>query len=282
MPGFYGHAAFLVMMRGGCIVTFDDSDLTYSLAAGEVMLLPRGSGCIIQDHPASPVVDFMEIKTGGPPHGEVWNYGGGGALTSILMGCFEFDTHLKNPLIESLPGVIYLKASELQSEPWFDTTLRFLASETINNRPGSDILIGRLTDIFFIQVVRTFMMQHKECGKTAGWLRGLADPEIGQSLRLIHEKPAAPWTVASLAKEVGLSRTSFAVKFSNILNQTPIDYLTSWRMQEAVSLMEKGEDSMPRIAASVGYTSEAAFAKAFKREVGEAPGAFRRRVFVAV
>lgn len=281
MPGFAGHASFLVMMRGGCVVSFPDSDVTYSLAAGEVMLLPRGSGCVIQDQLSSPVADFLEVQTGGPPHGEVWNYGGGGALTSILMGCFEFDTHLKNPLIESLPGVIYLKANELQSEPWFDTTLRFLASETINSRPGSDILIGRLTDIFFIQVVRTFMMQHKECSKTAGWLRGLADPEIGQSLRLIHEKPGAPWTVAALAKEVGLSRTAFAVKFANILSQTPIDYLTSWRMQEAVSLMEKGEDSMPRIASTVGYTSEAAFAKAFKREVGEAPGAFRRRVFAA-
>jgi|AGTN01.3.fsa_nt_gi AraC-type DNA-binding domain-containing proteins len=278
MPGFAGHAAFLVMLRGGCLVSFEDSQVSYSMAAGEVMLLPRGSGCVIQDHVTSEIVDFLKVNTGSPPRGEIWNYGGGGALTSILMGCFEFDLHLRNPLIESLPGVIYLKAAQLQSEPWLDTTLRFLASETANSRPGSDILVSRLTDMFFIQVVRAFMMLHKDCMKTTGWLKGLADPEIGQALRLIHERPAAPWTVANLAKEVGMSRTTFAVKFASILNQTPIDYLTSWRMQEAVSLMEKGEGSMPVIASAVGYTSEAAFAKAFKRELGESPGAFRRKV----
>lgn len=280
MPGFQGHAAFLVMMRGGCVVSFDDTEDVYSLAAGEVMLLPRGSGCIIRDNPNSAVANFEELKTGPPPRGEIWHYGGGGALTSILMGCFEFDIHLKNPLIESLPGVIYLKAAQLQSEPWLETTLRFLASETANNRPGSDILIGRLTDMFFIQIVRAFMMQHRDCANSTGWLKGLGDPEIGAALRLIHERPSAPWTVASLAKEVGMSRTTFAVKFASLIQTTPMDYLTSWRMQEAVSLMERGEESIAGIASAVGYTSEAAFAKAFKREVGEAPGAFRRMLFV--
>jgi len=279
MPGFAGHAAFLVMLRGGCLVSFDDSAETYSLAAGEVLLLPRGSGCNIQDSAGSELAEFLTVKPGPAPRGEVWHYGGGGALTSILMGCFEFDMHLKNPLIESLPTIIYLKAAELQSEPWLDTTLRFLAAETANTRPGSDILVGRLTDMFFIQVVRAFMTQHRACTKTTGWLKGLSDPYISEALRLMHEKPAAPWTVATLAKEVGLSRTAFAVKFSDVLQQTPIDYLTSWRMQEAVSLMERGTESIGGIAESVGYTSEAAFAKAFKREVGEAPGAFRRRVF---
>lgn len=281
MPGFAGHAAFLVMLRGGCVVSFDDTNETYSLAAGEIMLLPRGSGAIIRDSPSSAVADFMEVKSGPPPRGEVWKYGGGGALTSILMGCFEFDMHLKNPLIESLPGVIYLKADQLQTEPWFETTLRFLASETASNRPGSDILIGRLTDMFFIQIVRAFMMLHKDCTETTGWLKGLSDPQIGSALRLIHEQPAAPWTVASLAREVGLSRTTFAVKFSSLMKETPMDYLTRWRMQEAVTLMEKGEESIPAIATAIGYTSEAAFAKAFKREVGEAPGAFRRKLVAA-
>lgn len=278
MPGFDGHAAFLVMLRGGCVVTFEESLTSYSLAAGEVMLLARGKGCVIQDNPNSIITRFEEVAGKRPPKGEVMRFGGGGALTSILMGCFEFDSHLKNPLIESLPNVIYLKAHELQSEPWLETTMRFLAAETGNDRPGSDILIGRLTDMFFIQLVRAFMTQHKNCSELPGWLRGLGDPEIGAALRLMHESPSAPWTVASLAREVGLSRTTFAVKFSDMLKTTPMDYLTSWRMQEAVSMMEKGEESVSKIAGAVGYTSEAAFAKAFKREVGEAPGAFRRKL----
>lgn len=278
MPGFQGHAAFLVMLRGGCVVSFEDSKDTYSLAAGEVMLLPRGSGCVIQDNATSAVSDFFDVKPGPGPRGEIWHHGGGGALTSILMGCFEFDMRVKNPLVESLPGVMYLKAEQLQSEPWLDTTMRFLASETASNRPGSDILVGRLTDMLFIQIVRAFMTQHKDCAGSTGWLKGLADPEIGAALRLIHEKPSAPWTVATLAKEVGMSRTTFAVKFANLMTSTPMDYLTSWRMQEAVSLMEQGEESVSAIASAVGYTSEAAFAKAFKREIGAAPGAFRRNV----
>ncbi len=282
MPGFQGHAAFLVMLRGGCVVSFDDTNDRYSLAAGEVMLLPRGSGCVIQDNSDSQILDFLEVRPGPAPRGEIWRYGGGGALTSILMGCFEFDTHLKNPLIESLPGVMYLKADQLQSEPWLDTTMRFLASETASNRPGSDILIGRLTDMFFIQIVRAYMMQHKDCAGSTGWLKGLADPEIGVALRLIHEHPASPWTVASLAKEIGMSRTAFAVKFAKMMSATPMDYLTLWRMQEAVSLMEKGEDSVSAIANAVGYSSESAFAKAFKREVGEAPGSFRRKLMAGV
>lgn len=278
MPGFQGHAAFLVMLRGGCVVSFDDSSDKYSLAAGEVMLLPRGSGCVIQDSESSAVADFLEVKPGPPPKGEIWHYGGGGALTSILMGCFEFDMRVKNPLVESLPGVMYLKSEQLQSEPWLDATMRFLASETASNRPGSEILVGRLTDMFFIQIVRAFMTQHKDCTGSRGWLKGLADPEIGTALRLIHERPSAPWTVASLAKEVGMSRTTFAVRFANVMDSTPMDYLTSWRMQEAVSLMERGDESVSVIANAVGYTSEAAFAKAFKRELGAAPGAFRRNV----
>lgn len=282
MPGFQGHAAFLVMLRGGCVVSFDDSSDKYSLAAGEVMLLPRGSGCIIQDNSNSVIADFLDVRPGPAPKGEIWHYGGGGALTSILMGCFEFDMRVKNPLVESLPGVMYLKAEQLQSEPWLDATMRFLASETASNRPGSDILVGRLTDMFFIQIVRAFMTQHKECASSTGWLKGLADPEIGAALRLIHERPAAPWTVASLAKEVGMSRTTFAVRFANIMTSTPMDYLTSWRMQEAVSLMEQGEVSVSSIATAVGYTSEAAFAKAFKREIGAAPGTFRRNVLARI
>lgn len=215
-----------------------------------------------------------------PPRGTVFKIGGGGALTSLVMGCFEFDSPGKNPLIAGLPEVIYLKADQLQSEPWLENTLRSLASECSQNRPGSDILISRLTDVLFIQSVRAFISQIRHCEESTGWLKALSHPDIGTALSLIHKRPEAPWTVASLAAAVGMSRTSFATKFNSLVTSTPIDYLTTWRMQKALLLMHQGEDNLSVIASAVGYTSETAFSKAFKRELGEAPGGFRKKMLV--
>lgn len=280
-PGHPGHSAFLMMLRGGCLASVDGAPEPFSLAGGELILLPHGAGCIIQDRPDSHVTPIEQIIAAPPGKSDVVRFGGGGALTSLLMGCFEFDTRATNPLIESLPGVIYLTAEHLKSEPWLETTLRLLVSEKSESRPGSDTLISRLTDMIFIQIIRAYVTQIKNCSEAPGWLRALADDQIGSALNLIHEQPGAPWTVASLASAVGMSRTSFAMKFTSLVTNSPMDYITSWRMQRAVHLMESGQDNMAEIARSVGYTSEAAFAKAFKREIGEAPGAFRRNVWKA-
>lgn len=276
LPGHPGHSAFLMVLRGSCLVSVEGSGDSLSLAGGELLLLPHGAGCVIQDRPDSQVVAIEQVVAEPPGRADVVRFGGGGALTSLLMGCFEFDMHAKNPLVESLPSVIYLKAEHLQSEPWLETALRQLVSERSQNRPGSDTLISRLTDMIFIQIIRAYITQIKKCTEAPSWLKALADDQIGAALNLIHEQPAAPWTVASLASAVGMSRTSFATRFTSLVTSPPMDYLTAWRMQQAVNLMESGEDSMAAIARSVGYSSEAAFAKAFKREIGEAPGAFRR------
>jgi AraC-like DNA-binding protein len=196
----------------------------------------------------------------------------------VLMGCFAFDTRMNNPLVACLPGVIYLQAQHVQSEPWLDTTLRMLASEGSHNHPGADTFISRLTDMIFIQIMRAYITQIQDCSEAPSWLRALADEHIGAALNLMHAKPDAPWTVASLAHAVGLSRTSFAMKFTALVAQSPMSYLTSWRMQQAVHVMESGAENTAHMARLVGYTSEAAFAKAFKREMGEAPGAFKRKV----
>ena len=205
-------------------------------------------------------------------------FGGGGALTSLLLGCFAFDSRMNNPLVACLPGVIYLQAQHVQSEPWLDTTLRMLASEGESHRPGADIFVSRLTDMIFVQIMRAYITQIKDCSEAPSWLRALADEHIGAALNLMHAHPEAPWTVASLAHAVGLSRTSLAMKFTALVARSPMGYLTSWRMQQAVHMIESGEESMTHMARLVGYTSEAAFAKAFKREMGETPGAFKRKV----
>jgi AraC-like DNA-binding protein len=278
LDGNSHHVSFFMLLRGSCILQFDQSDERYSLAGGELIVSPRGVGCTLQDALGSPVLNIRDVC---PPPNEGSSFlriGGGGALTAMIMGCFQFDTVGNNPLVAGLPPVIYLKADQLQSEPWLENTLRSLAAETSQKRPGSEILVSRLTDILFIQTIRAFIGQIRNCEETVGWLKAIADPQIGQALSLIHERPEAPWTVSSLATAVGMSRTSFATKFTNLVTNTPIDYLTSWRMQKALRAMHDGEENLSEIALEVGYSSEAAFAKAFKREFGESPGAFRRHV----
>ncbi len=267
-----------MLLRGNCLLTFEGMPEPFSLAGGELIISPRGVGCTLQDSLSSPILPLEQVSTAPPPRGATFKFGGGGALTSLVMGCFEFDSVGKNPLIAGLPGVIYLKAEQLQSEPWLEYTLRALAAEAAQNRPGSDILMSRLTDVLFIQSIRAFISQIKNCEETTGWLKALLDPEIGAALSLIHERPEAPWTVASLANAVGMSRTSFATKFTSLVTNTPIEYVTSWRMQRALNFMRQGQDNLSVIASSVGYKSEAAFAKAFKRELGESPGGFRKKM----
>jgi AraC-like DNA-binding protein len=253
-----GHLSFLAPVRGSCIATFDGIPEPFVLSGGELLLAPKGIGCTLQD--------------------AAFKFGGGGALTSMLMGCFQLESFGTNPLLVSLPGAIYLNTTQLQSEPWLEATVRLLIAEAGQARPGSDILVGRLADILFIQTIRAYMSQVSRCPESTGWLKAISDTHLGPALCLIHERPEAPWTVDSLANSVGMSRTSFATKFAAAVSASPIEYLTSWRMQKALRMMAEGEDNLATISSAVGYTSEPAFSKAFKRVIGESPGGFRKKL----
>lgn len=278
VQGREGHAGFAVVLRGGCIARVQGSKEKLSLASGELILMPHGAGYVVRDRAGSPVTPIDHILAEPAAPGEPLRFGGDGALSSLLIGCFEFDTGLRNPLIESLPDVVYLQSRDLQFEPWLDVLLKMLVSEGSQRRPGSDILVSRLTEMIFVQIIRAYVTHTRGCKESPSWLRALADPEIGAALNLIHSQPEAPWTVASLAGEVGLSRTAFAVRFSSIVGESPLSYLTSWRMQQAIKLMQSGRENLAFIAGEVGYGSEAAFAKAFKRVVGRPPGAYIREL----
>lgn len=197
------------------------------------------------------------------------------SATSLMLGCFTLDANQRNPFIASLPDVIHLNSDHVGSETGLESTIRLLTSEVAGNGPGGDILVGRLSEAILVQIIRAYITQIKNCKETPGWLKAIADPQIGSALSLIHEKPEAPWTVASLADAVNMSRTSFATRFASLVNETPIDYLTSWRMQKAVTLLRDGDANVEYIGSAVGYTSRAAFAKAFKKEFGRSPGEFR-------
>lgn len=277
MPDAQGHVRLFAVVRGGCLLQFkgESKPISISLAAGELVLCCKDLSCDVTDAAGSAVVPIQEIATEMPTRGHVLKLGGNGAHSSLMMGCFTLDAQRTNPFVASLPSIIHLSSQQVQCEPGLETGLRLLISEVSGSGPGGDILVNRLSDAIFVQIIRAYIAQIKRCKETPGWLKALADPEIGAALNLIHEKPDAPWTVATLADSVNMSRTSFATKFATLVGQTPIDYLTSWRMQKAVVLIRDEKANVEEIASAVGYTSRAAFSKAFKKEIGQSPGEYR-------
>lgn len=278
LPAAQGHVGLFMVVRGGCLVQFEGEEETISLAAGELVLSRKDVGAELKDAPNSVVLPIEQVSSAMPARGRVLELGGGGASSSLMAGCFILDAHQHNPFMTSLPNIIHLTSQRVQAEPGLESTIRLLISEVSGSGPGGDILVNRLSDAIFVQVVRAYIGQIKQCKETPGWLKALADAEIGPALNLIHEKPEIPWTVATLADAVNMSRTSFATKFAAVVKTTPIDYLTSWRMQKAIALMRDGEANVEYISNAVGYVSRAAFAKAFKKELGESPGEYRNKL----
>ena len=274
-----GHVGFLMLVRGGCLLEIEGQQ-AISMGAGDLVLSPMGKGYCIKDTAESDAVDFMEVITSNGTNNKKITWGGNGTKSSLIIGCFQFETSMHNPLLTSLPEILYVKAEELESEPWLDMTFRFLAAETSADRQGTSAIISRLADLLFIQGVRAHISQLKECPKSTGFLKAIADPQIGKAISLIHANPEAPWTVASLAAAVNMSRSSFAARFTQLMNTSPVDYVTSWRMQKAEDLLSQGHVNPSEIAPLIGYQSEAAFRKAFKRETGRTPGTVRKAVSV--
>jgi len=281
LPSAQGHVRLFMVVRGGCLIDFEGDGEPISLAAGELVLSRRDGTAEFKDAPNSAVLPIEEIACAMPARGRALQLGGGGASSSLMVGCFILDAQQHNPFMMSLPDVIHLTSQRVQAEPGLESTIRLLISEVSSSGPGGDILVNRLSDAIFVQIVRAYIGQIKQCKETPGWLKALADADIGQALNLIHEKPEVPWTVATLAEAVNMSRTSFANKFAAVVKTTPIDYLTSWRMHKAMTLMREGESNMEHISSAVGYVSRAAFAKAFKKEFGQSPGAYVSRSAVS-
>jgi transcriptional regulator GlxA family with amidase domain len=173
-----------------------------------------------------------------------------------------------------LPPLILVKADQAQTLALY-TTLNMLASEMAEPAPGSELVVKRLADILFIQSIRAHIASRSESCKK-GLLRAIFDPQIGAALNSMHEKVEGPWTVESLAAACGMSRSAFAVRFKELVGETPLEYLTSWRMHKATALLHQGDKKLFEVAKSVGYDSDAAFSKAFKRILGVAPREYRR------
>ena len=276
-------APFHAVITGQAWMKMPNEPEPRRLGAGDLIVLPQGDAHNLLSEPHEKAVSFTELLAA--RGAKLWQpgrhttspirltYGGGGTLTTLVSGVFAFTDRRRNPLISALPRVIHLRGEEGSAVPWLDTTLRYLTEEATSGQAGVAAVTAKLADILFIQAVRAQLSLHK--ADTTGWLRGMTDTHVGQALALIHTDPATRWTVALLAERAGISRSSFAVRFQSLVGQGPIEYLTKWRMYKAAGLILTGTRSLVDVAESVGYQSEVAFSKAFKRLVGQSPSAYR-------
>jgi AraC-like DNA-binding protein len=266
-------AHFAMLSRGNCWLSVEGIPERIPLTGGDCFLLARGTSIVLRDSPRTrPKWTFREI--GAKANGNVAHYGGGGAPTTIVCGSFSFDRASLKPITQLLPSFILIKAEQARTLALHDT-MRALASEMAEQVPGSEIVANRLAEVLFIQILRAHIASGPERNK--GWLRAVFDPQIGTALSAIHDRVNTPWTVESLAEAAGMSRSAFAARFKELLGQTPLEYLTEWRMQKAMQLLEQRDKKLIDVARLVGYESDAAFSKAFKRVVGANPCEYTKR-----
>jgi AraC-like DNA-binding protein len=271
-------AHFAMLSRGNCWLSVEDIPEPMPLTGGDCFLLARGTSFILRDSPRTrPQKSFSEVASRDDTN--VAHYGGGGAPTTIICGSLSFDRASLKPITQLLPSFILIKADEARTLA-LHNTVQALASEMAEQAPGSEVVATRLAEVLFIQVLRAHIASGPEADRPErkrGWLRAIFDPQMGAALGAIHDQVNAPWTVKSLAVAAGMSRSAFAARFKDLLEQSPLEYVTEWRMQKAMQLLEQRDSKLIDVARSVGYESDAAFSKAFKRVVGTNPGEYLKR-----
>ena len=245
------------------------------LQPGDLALVPHGDGHRLVSEPGLPAVDLWDLpRQELSERYEIIRIDGGGAATSMLCGTIQFDHPAAHHLVEVLPRLIAVEAGNAHQTDWIQSTVRFMASEARALRPGGETVITRLADVLVIQAIRSWIEQ--DPAAQTGWLGALRDPQIGRSIALIHRDPAHPWSVARLAYEVAMSRSAFAARFTDLVGETPMHYVARWRMQVAATSLREESVTLGELALRLGYGSEAAFSRAFKRIIGVSPGAVRR------
>jgi AraC-like DNA-binding protein len=246
-----------------------------ALGAGDLVVLPRGESHHLTepaDSPAIPLAALLSRQIG--DNAAFCQIGGSGDPSLLICGRVRFAGPIANPLVEFLPRMLLLRRDQRGSaNEWLDTTLLMLGAEATSLRPGAAAIMTRLTEILVLQTIRTWL-EH-DLDQQRGWLAALRDPDIGQALALIHRQAEDPWTVTTLANAVHLSRSIFSERFTRLVGESPMRYLTRWRMQLASTWMREDHLSPSEVAFRLGYSSEAAFSRAFKRHVHMTPGAIR-------
>jgi AraC-like DNA-binding protein len=244
------------------------------LQAGDIVIFPHGDAHFLENGPAIKAVEMEQelarILAQGLKRSSM---GGGGEITKFVCGFMACDPRLSQIFLSSLPPVFKVSIRNDASGRWLENSIRFSVDEADASRAGGEAVLAKLSEVLFVETLRAYIA-HLPSEQT-GWLAGARDPEVGKTLALMHRNPAHPWTIASLAKEAGVSRSVLAERFRHYLNEPPMAYLTRWRLQLGEQMLSSTSYSVAQIGAEVGYESEAAFNRAFKREFSVPPARFR-------
>jgi AraC-like DNA-binding protein len=244
------------------------------LDPGDIVIFPHGDPHFLENGPPTKSVDMVnELSRIFSQRLKLSRMGGGGEVTKFVCGFMACDPRLSQVFLGGLPPVFKVSIRKEPSGRWLEDSIRFSVNETDASRAGREAVLAKLSEVLFVETLRAYIA-HLPAEQT-GWLAGARDPEVGKALALIHRNPAHPWTIASLAKEAGVSRSVLAERFRHYLNEPPMAYLTRWRLQLGAQLLVSTSYSVAQIASEVGYESEAAFNRAFKREFEAPPARFR-------
>lgn len=276
LPGADHLLAYHVVTIGRCFATIADGE-QIALEAGEAIVFAHGDPHVMSSSPgmnAPPTrQDVVEVAAASQRPYHI-NCGNDGPVSAgLVCGYLACDAQPFNPLLENLPRVIKARNS---SNSWLAQIVRFAVEETSEKRTGGETVLTKLSELMFVEVLRRYIETLSP--HHAGWLAGLRDPFVGKALSLLHGNPARNWTLDELAKQAGQSRSVLAERFMHYVGTPPMHYLAKWRMQMASELLSGGTTNLARIAADVGYESEAAFSRAFKKMIGVPPSEWRRRV----
>src|SRR5579859_7045867 len=273
-PGAAHLVTYHLVVEGGAVIELADGR-SIEFTPGDIVIFPHGDSHhmssgkgAIRPFPNYGINAKIKSRDLSPLRA-----GGGGEVTRFVCGYMTCDPYLSRPILNGLPHVFKVNIRTDRSGHWLESSILNLVEEAVSGRVGSEAMLAKLSEALFVDTLRRYVASLPE--QQLGWLTGARDPIVGKSLSLLHSRIAHPWTIADLADEVGISRSALVERFTRYLSEPPMTYLTRWRLQFAARSLERTSRGVAEIASDVGYESEAAFNRAFKREFGRPPGRYR-------
>jgi AraC-like DNA-binding protein len=271
--------SYHVVAKGRCWAGLADGTEAW-LDEGDVVVIPHGDAYAlgtapgrVGDQPLEPMLEFFRLLAARRLPPTIIEGGGGPGGVHVVCGFLGCDATPFNPILYTLPRLLHLRGAGAAGGDRLKALVDFALAEAGDGRPGGDCVLLRISELMFVEVVRRHLASLGP--RQTGWLAGLRDPQVGRALRFLHQDPARAWTLEGLAREAGLSRSALAERFTHFIGQPPMQYLARWRMQVAARLLADGHAKVQAVALEVGYDSEAAFSRAFKKELGVPPAAWR-------
>lgn len=276
LRGTDGHVIVYHLLTEGSATAKLDDGTTLSLEAGDIVIFPHGDPHFIGRGNSLPIDGERALQQIFADGLRLQRLGGGGEASRFVCGYMVCEPELSEVILAGLPAILKVNIREDESGRWLEQSIQYSITQAAKDGSGSGAVLAKLCEMLFAETLRRYVAASPL--QERSWLAGAIDPEIGKVLALIHREPAKPWTIAGLAQEVGISRSVLAARFSHYIGEPPMTYLTQWRLRLGARLLSRSSHSVAHIAAEVGYESEAAFNRAFKRKFGEPPARYRVQV----